>query len=164
MSYRPKPKGRDETILEKLGNAFGGGRLNDDYVLEYMGSAEFEFGAVPEAAKTIQGAKRPMMGTHDFVHENGTRSTLDFLWRGEDGDPFEAWDAWVRSGMFTKEHPHELRYRLAGETPTWWRDDDDPPRTWETAIYWSLDDAVMWSFAGEGHIARLLGLGAAANA
>ena len=77
----PKVKGEKEDALQRLSNAFsfGGGLVNggipkegmkllrDIFRFDYMGSSEFEWGAVPEAlAKIIDHRKDYVSGTLDF--------------------------------------------------------------------------------------------------
>lgn len=148
---KPEP-GKELTPLQIIANSggFGGGRLNDDFVLDYMGSSEFEWGAVPRAAKLFKEGGKLVRGEFEYGGH-----TLDFIWRDKDGEPFEDWVAWVEGGLRGKESSAELEYRLKGERPPWWRDESERP--WETAMWWSLEDAVMWGFKEDGHVERFAG-------
>lgn len=155
LEHRPEVEIENPTPLQRLFQAGGfGGRLNDLFVLDYMGSAEFEFGEVPRASKRLSDGKVALLYNFEYEGPAGIVK-LDFLWRAKDDPPMLDWERWVKDGMDTKESPHELPHRLNGTKPGWWRDDDDPPRTWETALYWSLGDDVMWGFSEDGYM-RLL--------
>jgi hypothetical protein len=82
MKPYPKAKGEKETMIQALGNAFafGGGLKNggiptegmkilrEVFRFDYMGSAEFEFGAVPKAlAKIVDERKKYVFGILDII-------------------------------------------------------------------------------------------------
>jgi hypothetical protein len=148
----------ERTGIQKLGrNPFGYGNLGD-YDLDYMGSAEFEWGAIPEALKRL--AKTGWGIT--YAERNYRGHALDFLWITKEGDPFEDWCAWAEGKPRTdrygyscqrrpfegKESVYDLAQRLAGREPDEYG--------WRTDIWWALTENVMWSFAGEGHIEAML--------
>lgn len=153
------PIGENASPLAKLRNPFGYGTLGD-YDLEYMGSAEFEWGAIPEGLQRFREAGKKGLvlcewnyGGHDF----------DFLYRAKDGEPFDAWADWAEgrsrdeySGkvyeerpFYGKETPYELRDRLDGKQP-------HAEYGWRTHVYWALAANVMWAFKEDGHLHRML--------
>jgi hypothetical protein len=138
--------------LMKVRNLFGNGTLGD-YDLEYMGSAEFEFGAIPEALKRLKDAGKNGLILREWEYGG---HVLDFLYRHKDGEPFEAWANWAEGNkhdppFYGKETPFELRDRLAGkEPPSWARGE------WRTHVYWALNANVMWAFHEAGHLPRML--------
>lgn len=157
LSYSPQKPPEKVTILDKLGEALGGGRFSDDFTMDYMGSAEFEFGTIPEAAKKMLERGPWETAIFEYVHpESGHISKLDFLWCQRDGDPTVAWKAWVEGGMDTKERPYELPYRLKGEVPKWIRIEPGEGWQWETALYWALNECVVWGFNEDGYIEKLI--------
>lgn len=144
------------TGLQKIDNPFGYGKLGD-YNLDYMGSAEFEWGALPEAFDRLAKAGKGI-ATDTFEH-NGHK--LDFLWIKKEGDPFGDWVAWVegqprtnrygtvsRSPCEGKEFPYELLDRLAGKEPSEWG--------WRSDVWWALSENVMWAFHEDGHLFRMV--------
>jgi hypothetical protein len=144
------------TGLQKINNPFGYGNLGD-YDLDYMGSAEFEWGAIPKALKRLADAGKNI--TLEQREYNG--HTLDFLWITKEGDPFEDWRAWVEGGPCVgrygthdrspcdgKEPPYELLDRLAGKPRPEWG--------WRTDVWWALDENVMWALSEEGHLERMV--------
>lgn len=153
------PDAKKKGLLAKLGsNPFGYGNLGH-YDLEYMGSAEFEWGAIPEAFDRLKKAGKDIdSATFDY---NGT--ALDFLWIKKEGNPFEDWVAWLegkpriddygysneRRPCEGKEPPYELRQRLV-------EGKDAPEWGWTTDVWWALGENVMWAFADEGHLARMV--------
>lgn len=147
------------TGLQKLGsNPFGYGNLGD-YDLDYMGSAEFEWGAIPEAFDRLAKAGKGI-ALGQFEH-NG--HALDFLWIESEGEPFEDWAAWVdgrpwvdrygfscdRRPCEGKETPYELRDRLDGK-------DAHPEFGWRSDVWWALSENVMWAFSEDGHLQRMV--------
>lgn len=146
------------TGLQKFNNPFGYGNLGD-YDLDYMGSAEFEWSAIPDALKRLADAGKGI--TLEQREYKGC--ALDFLWIKKEGDPFEDWVAWAegeprtdrygyecnRTPFEGKESPrYDMAKRLAGEDPPEWG--------WRADIWWALDENVMWAFSGDDHIARMI--------
>lgn len=140
-------------------NPFGYGDIGD-YELDYMGSAEFEWGAIPESWDRFAkaGGKGLDVAEHTY---NG--HVLDFLWIKKNGEPFDDFERWAEGRpkdsyggeyqerpFYGKERPFELEARLNGEAP--------PAHSgeWRTALYWALDDNVMWGFKEDGHMERFL--------
>lgn len=125
-------------------NPFGYGRLGD-YELDYMGAAEFEFGALPEAAKKLSESNL-MTDTHEFRGK-----TIKFLFTEKDGDPFEEWCKWiVTEPVSSKEPPYDVISILDGKTQASER---------RGQIWWSLNNNMMWSFLsddGIDHIQQML--------
>jgi hypothetical protein len=129
-----------------------------DYELDYMGAAEFEFGAIPEANNRLAKAGKDLVVV-EFEYKG---DEFDFLYIGKEGDPSEEWIDWAE-GRYTdsfngktyevtpfdgKEMPYELERRLKGEEPF------DPERGWSTAIWWALGANVLWAFKEDGHLLR----------
>ncbi len=148
--YR-SPYERHREVFPKVkvkSNPFGYGRMGD-YELDYMGSAEFEFGTIPVANNRLAAAGKDLQ-LAEFEYQG---HVLDFLWVGGEGEPFDDWVRWAKGKppFSGKEPPYELRQRLAGEEP--W----DKERGWHTHVWWGLDDNVMWAFADEDrHLHRML--------
>jgi hypothetical protein len=138
-------------------NPFGYGRMGD-YELDYMGSAEFEWGAIPEANNRLAKAGKDL-ALEEFEYQG---HTFDFLWIGKEGEPFAEWVDWVEGrahDRYTdrtyeaapcegKERPYELLERLGGATKPRYGDD------WCTAIWWALTGNVLWAFKEDGHLTR----------
>lgn len=159
-SWRADNPARDgESPLAKIRNPFGNGTLGD-YDLDYMGAAEFEFGAIPEAFKRLQDAGKKI----SLVEWEYGGHILDVLYRDKDGEPFEDWTRWAEGRplhpyngrelserpFYGKERPYELETRLNGEKP---------PRhsgEWGTHIWWALGENVMWAFHEDGHLPKML--------
>lgn len=145
------------TGLQKISNPFGYGNLGD-YELDYMGSAEFEFGAIPEALDRFVKAGKGI--TLEQREHKG--QSIDLLWITREGDPFEDWRAWVdgeprrdyygslneRRPCEGKESAYDFAERLDGAV--------EPEWGWRADIWWALKENVMWSFSGEDHINRML--------
>lgn len=147
--------------------SFGGGLrnggLNDEamgllrgiFSFDYMGAAEFEFGAIPQAFDRLRESGDDIV-LCEWTYKG---HAFDFLYRKQDGEPFDAWTAWAKGGNQNgykrpafdgKEPPFELRQRIAGKKP--WSEE----RGWQTAIWWALEENVMWSFKEDGHLQRML--------
>lgn len=139
-------------------NPFGYGRMGD-YEADYMGSAEFEFGALGQAYKRFSDApdvERVVLPvtfkkqTHDieFVYPQSTEHT-------EQDQRFDEkeFQAWVKDNCPNKDD-WSFRRRLEGE---------DDEYIMRTGIWWALQPDVMWAFAddrtpeGEAHFDRLFG-------
>jgi hypothetical protein len=136
-------------------NPFGYGRMGD-YELDYMGAAEFEFGAIPEANNRLAKAGKGLtLGEYTYGGH-----TLDFLWIKTEGEPFEAFADWAEGKrtseygthedrpFFGKEMPYELRERLDGKQPF------DKERGWHAALWWALRANVIWAFQEDGPMGR----------
>lgn len=145
------------TVRQQMDNPFGYGNLGD-YNLDYMGSAEFEWGAIPEAFDRLKNAGRGIAS----AERTYKGYALDFLWIEEEGDPFADWVVWVEGGAVTdqygytytrrpcegKETPYELLDRLGGKEPSEYG--------WRTDVWWALDENVMWAFGEDGHLERMV--------
>ena len=155
MADRPQPA---DSKLAKLwaANPFGNGKLGD-YDLDYMGSAEFEWGAIPEAFQRLANAGKGLTtGTYNYAGHS-----LDFLWIAKEGEPFEDWAAWVeglpyvgpygerpRQPLEGKESCYQLRDRLDGKPEYDWG--------WGCDVWWALEENVMWAFSEDNHLERML--------
>jgi hypothetical protein len=154
------PAGENVSPLAKLRNPFGYGTLGD-YDLEYMGSAEFEWGAIPEALKRFQDAGKKGLVVCEWSYGG---HAFDFLYREKDGEPFEAWTDWAEGRrrdeytgkvyeerpFYGKEPPYELQERIDGATKPRFGDE------WRTDVWWGLGENVMWAFRDDGHLPRML--------
>lgn len=163
------PMRGDASPLEKMAAAgFGSGSLGD-YRLDYMGSSEFEFGAVPKAWNRIVDRQKELtIGEHEF---NGHK--LHFAWLKGDGEPFDEWDAWARGEGRRRpcegqETPFALAVLLGVEKPFGRRTIEEYRD--EVAVWWALGESVMWAFRdsderspivtggsiGDSHLLRML--------
>jgi hypothetical protein len=150
---------RNERSGKRLVNPFARKGFGD-YELEYMGSAEFEFGAIPEAKERLAAAGDGLMLAEFTYGEH----RLDFLWIESEGEPFDVWKDWVEGRRWFdgrqestiplegQERPWELEKRLAGE---------QPPKymygSWSTDVWWGLEGNVLFAFADEDrHLHRLI--------
>ncbi|HTE58724.1 MAG TPA: hypothetical protein VK631_00135 [Solirubrobacteraceae bacterium] len=155
-----RPEGSPTHALDNLSNVFGYGHMGD-YDLDYMGSAEFEWGAIPEAYDRFVKAGKGLTLT-EWTY-NG--HVLDFLYIEKDGEPFDAWADWAEgrsapdeySGKVYeqprfdgKERPYELEERIDGATAPRFGDD------WRTHVWWALNGNVMWAFHEDGHLTQML--------
>lgn len=161
IEHRPyaPPKTEKASVLQSLSfNPFGYGRLGD-YELDYMGAAEFEWGAIPEAGARLNESeividrfdfRYPFKGSESHMH------VIDLLYLEEDGDPIRDWEAWIKDGCYGKESAYDFITQLENGTgrpkilSTHKRKDGS---TWDSTyganVWWALDDDVMWSFVHE---------------
>lgn len=127
-------------------NPFGYGRLGA-YELDYMGSAEFEWGAIPDSTKRFGEAGNSLMMAEHMLSGH----SILFMYIEADGDPWEDFLKWFNGDRRTKEEPYGFIRKVENKEE---RFED------KTTIWWSLDDDVMWCFApkeGEkSHIQKLL--------
>jgi hypothetical protein len=130
-------------------NPFGYGRLGD-YELDYMGAAEFEFGAIPKANNRLAEAGKDLrLGQHEYKG-----FLFDFLWIGREGEPFDDFDRWARGEKRRPFYGHETPYELLQVV-----DEGKPISECRTAVWWSLNDNVQFAFAGaedQGHLIKML--------
>lgn len=121
--------------LERRNTAPGGSvGFDRHFTLEYMGSSEFEWGAIPKALKsvrsnpvssksidlTINGITRPVfIVTHDGKHEQAARDLQ--AWGNGRGHrpPFCGKEASQFDDQFTGNK------RAYNDTTAWWSIDDD---------------------------------------
>ena len=158
-SWRADNPSKADSPLAKVANVFGYGTLGD-YDLEYMGSAEFEWGAIPEAFDRLRKAGNRLVLTEwEYMGH-----VFDFLYREKDGEPFEDWTRWAEgrpideySGQeyeerpfYGKEMPYELQERLDGAEKPRFGDE------WRTDVWWALGENVMWAFHDDGHLTQML--------
>lgn len=90
-------------------NPFGYGRLGH-FELDYMGSAEFEFGAIPAAYKRFEGQELELASEIEIP---GIFKPLDFLYMKRDGEPYTAFEDWCkgsehRDSLRGKERPYDF--------------------------------------------------------
>lgn len=130
-------------------NPFGYGRLGG-YELDYMGAAEFEFGAIPEANNRLAKAGKDLrvsVGEHNY----GGR-LLDFLYIGKEGDPFPTFCDWAEGGdrrraFDGQERPWDFEKKLT-----------EPDYQYGGDVWWALLANVQWAFhdGEDGHLLRML--------
>jgi hypothetical protein len=139
-------------------NPFGYGRLGD-YELDYMGAAEFEFDAIPEANNRLAKAGKDLalsLGEREYQGR-----ALDFLWIGKEGDPWERWVAWANGDPYTsefgicersrgfegKERPFDFERKLS-----------EPDYEYGGDVWWALNENVQWAFhdGEDGHLLQML--------
>lgn len=156
----PSPWAKEKDWYERPGvkvksNPFGYGRMGD-YELDYMGSAEFEWGAIPKANNRLAEAGDDLvLERHEFNGQN-----LIFLYIGKEGDPTTEFDKWVNEGCDGKEPAYDLRLRLTD--PHKWMEDQariEPQYRRTTEVWWSLLDNIIWSFVeedGTSHLEKML--------
>lgn len=141
-------------------NPFGYGRLGD-YELDYMGAAEFEWGAIPKANNRLAEGTPTISVMEGFTYPKGGPSgrkkiklpALDMLWLEEDGDPSESFQKWLDEGARTKESMGLFEYVLRGEEiPDYWQD------TNPTAVWWAINANVQWAIRedDDSHLRKML--------
>lgn len=130
-------------------NPFGYGRLGD-YELDYMGAAEFEWGAIPKANNRLAEGT-PIIGVVEGLkYANLELPPLDMLWLEEDGDPKGDFQEWLDSGARAKEGMGVFEYVLRGE---------EPPEHNRGVVCWALEANVQWALHepdGTGHLRKML--------
>jgi hypothetical protein len=149
------PRAADEKSLlknfEGKVNPFGGGRMGD-YQIDYMGAAEYEFGAIGRAMTRMSEAEELVRTTVTGIDGKAITAPIDFLYRSQDGPPIDDWIEWLGR----KRGPYELKAkadngeflsRLAGR---------EFPSINPTVIWWAIEANVFWSFAPDRHIDRML--------
>lgn len=107
--------------------------------LEYMGSAEFEFGAAGDSLKRIRASKAVVLAAREvngstvyFVGpKDGMQAKLDDFgpWLSGEDHPRRGVGPWCKERTYFPEH-------LAGEATEYMG---------RTCAWWSLDDDVMWT-------------------
>lgn len=149
-------------------NPFGYGRLGD-YELDYMGSAEFEWGAIPDSLKRFAEANdnnKLMRGELDY---KPTNKKLVFLYIEDDypngEELYDEFLEWVGERCDGKEPSYDFHERLTD--PERYAENEKKGWTRNTEVWWSLLDDVMFSFVdedGTSHLEKMLNsMGADSN-
>lgn len=145
LNYSPPDKydhlASDAPMRRETGtvfNPFGYGRIGD-YEADYMGSAEFEFGALNDANNRFAASQQIVQEQHKL---QGV--LLDFVSTIEKPFDLDAWTKWVQSGADAKDS-HRFVAHLNGTVP----------EVLKVDIWWAIAEDVMWAVASEGHIAKL---------
>ncbi len=106
--------------------------------LDYMGSAEFEFGALPKSLRALQTLVDQISVTVDpRITDTGGGASLRVL-HTFDGDGYEAYF----------EHLLAAREgRLRTKESTWFdKDHSKQFPSLRADVWWDIDNHVMWSF------------------
>lgn len=135
------------------------GRFDDLFGCEYMGSSEFEFGAVPTAFKQLQALSLSVMPME--VTRNGVTRTVYFVAaddpsaydscyyendHGNDVDvtsfqrAIEAFKQWFSQPRLHSKERTEFDTLFEDNLPEYRK--EFPP---ETVAWWSLTDNLLWS-------------------
>lgn len=113
---------------------------------DYMGSAEFEFGAIPKAYKAMWAQR--LVQTAVKVKAFNTEATFHVVAPADQADSLQQrFQAWFDGGLRSKENPYLDRVI----TRKGWRDEDFArlPIAWwalRENVFFSLDESVakMW--------------------
>lgn len=155
LSYRPYRDHQRQFPKAKVkSNPFGYGRMGD-YELDYMGAAEFEFGAIPAANNRLANAGKKLVIEKDVDFRG---SKIDLIFNKKEGNPIPVMEEWAKGankhmGPFCgKERPYVFEARLKGEKRYNGEDwDINHP-----ALWWALEANVLWGFSEDGHIERYI--------
>lgn len=171
LQHRPykKPDPEAKGLKAKLGNTnpFGYGRMGD-YELDYMGSAEFEFGTIPKANNRLAEAKKGLvLLENEAIRFNDHDVEMDFLYIKKDGNPIPAFDDWIHGRgvdnyydppryfqeqpFYGKETAYELERQMKGET--------EPEWGWRAHVWWALTGDVIFALSdlnGTRHLHQML--------
>lgn len=103
--------------------------------LDYMGSAEFEWGAVPKALRSVRAARDLTISPRYLTFDGQAR--MVYLVGPEQGMDDKAADlqAWLDAGCPGKERSR-FRSALLGLLDEWDRD---------LVAWWSLNDDIAWT-------------------
>lgn len=114
-------------------------------VLEYMGSSEFEFGAVPAAYERLRSGNALAMFSTDITLD-GVTKTVHFLGESTTIEAkVAAMQEWLDQGARGKERSYfpEL---FSGVD---WRGEPINRDRYRTVMWWSLEDDLLWSLEKE---------------
>lgn len=135
-------------------NPFGYGRLGD-YELDYMGAAEFEWGAIPKAANRMYEAGDGLVfQTHTLLGNN-----LIFLYIEEEGDPTEEFDRWVIETRCDGQEPAYTLHDRITNPEGFAKKMAALKYHRETTVWWALNENVLWSFVeedGSSHLEKMM--------
>jgi hypothetical protein len=132
----------EETPQRRYDNPFGGDTnvaktLDAQFRLDYMGSAEFEFGAVPQSANRIhQVANRLKVVTQNVVTPVFEEPVHFICTSEQEEETLPAWQEWVKA-------PHSL------EDTYYFRSRDKWPYTDQDKLnyvgWWALEEDIIWT-------------------
>lgn len=143
MTYRPiKPA--DDSRLARVENVFGYGRAGD-YALDYMGSAEFEWGGLGESWERFRAGGSPTLGTVRYKDVD-----IELMWIGSDPDARGDFLQWAAREFETKDGRYEIKALFDPEA----KYPPDPDTVW-----WDITGDVMFARAGVISTKFLAGLG-----
>jgi hypothetical protein len=110
------------------------------FALDYMGSAEFEWGAIPKALQSVRSAERLVVEPREVTWAGVTR-TVWFVGPVQGmAEKIADWDAWcVEENCRGKESSY-FPQAFGGHLKDWHRD----PIAW-----WSLRDDIAWALDAE---------------
>ena len=127
----------DFFLTQRLSRREGrGGRFDDLFACEYMGSAEFEWGAIPDSFKRIRANKKALVIHEGEVTRKGITVPVFVVGHRKVAksipDRLAAWlaDDWPRAKEITY-----FPERIEGTASEYVRTD----------AWWSLGDDVMWA-------------------
>ncbi len=115
-------------LVQRLMPGLPGGRVNPfgygvlgDYALDYMGSAEFEWGALPDSYNRFDGAASVETGWMEMGAislPGGKKSTNDgvkveAIWITADGEPWDRMIEWIGEGCYGKEPSFDFLFESA---------------------------------------------------
>lgn len=112
--------------------------LDVDFQLDYMGSSEFEWGAIPKALKELRTSAEHL-AIHETVVSFGDYEERPLYFICDTrlySEKIAAFDAWIDGGMRGKERSHFEEVFRGGEgyydrTVAWWAIDTDAAWTLE---------------------------------
>jgi hypothetical protein len=131
-------------------NPFGYGRMGD-YELDYMGAAEYEFGAIPASNNRLAAGKIEL-AEHEFQGHK-----LLFLFTEEDGDPFDEWVTWAQGKPADATTRAQMAFDAKNENGEFKRKLSNNASEYDrTAVWWALNEDVMWAFVEEDGSSHLL--------
>lgn len=110
--------------------------LDRHFDLDYMGSSEFEWGAIPKALKRLREA--PVAVTQQALTFEGQERAVFFISHPNEADAkWAALQRWVDAGMRGKEWTKFDRM-LSGTATDW-----------PTDAWWSIDTDAAWTLDQE---------------
>jgi hypothetical protein len=116
-------------------------RLSQAVTFDYMGSAEFEFGALPESFRRIEA-----------VADSWVCRLVPEITEGD--VPLRVWSA-LSDEEFEQYKTYLLRLRKPGKDPlrtkeaVRFEEDRDPPKYFITDFWWDISNDVMFGFKKE---------------
>lgn len=128
------------------------------FALEYMGRAEFEFGAVPEAQRALL-ARADKLATKTI---DISGQSVDLAYLSGDDDPETAFRAWIAADGESLKRPVYFLNRVLGrisppnKNAKIRKRDDELLREYEAHVCWSLNDYLLFAFTEFGHLPELL--------
>ena len=134
---------RDFYLVQRVCEGWNDPDVSKDlggYRAEYMGSAEFEFGAMPQSFRALRDAKEIEVGSFML-----SKRPFTAVWIKSDGNPAEDLQKWVDGGCRGKESAHLLDV-IEGK-----RDKYN-----DTVIWWALEENVIFGENGGPHIAAII--------